>query len=476
MGKGVHSMRPPRDVSDVFMSRPARLISAILLIMLAAGILIGAALVAFQDHSAQKDIRQALKTRTDIGTAASGGWPKKTGQVLGLLAASLVFLQFVLSAKPKTLDRIFGLHRVLYFHRFLGFSLVIMASLHPMFMFAQTDASIGPFRLAIWPRLLGMLLLTGLWVGVCAARWRRFLNIEYQRWYFLHRLGMFGAIVILTLHLWNVTRDFHRGWPLYGLGVGLSIYAALFFWNVVLKPRRLQRQAYSVSKVEPVGGNSHRVELIPAKGEVFLYAPGQFAFVTFLSDLLPVERHHWTLSSTPTQAESCTLTIKCSGDFTARLSRLRSGDRAGIDGPYGHFTYLTDLRNPGRELIMIAGGIGITPMFSMLRYMAESGDGRKVTLVWSNRTEADILCGEELEEIKRKLPNFTAYHVLTRSKEMQGTGGRLNQEKLKELLSGCNREAAAFVCGPPAMMKDVCANLKDLGFRRAHIHTEKFSY
>jgi predicted ferric reductase len=469
-------MSPTRDVASVLMSRPARMILGILLIMFAAAILTGASLVAFQDNSTQKEPRQLLKTGADTGTAPSGGWPKKTGQVLGLLAASLVFLQFALSAKPKTLDRIFGLHRVLYFHRFLGFSLVIMASLHPMFMFAPADASIGPFRLAIWPRLLGMLLLTALWVGVCAARWRQFLNIEYQRWYFLHRLGMFGAIVILTLHLWNVTRDFHRGWPLYGLGAGLLIYAALFFWTVILKPRRLRRRAYCVGKVERVGGNSHGVELIPAQGEVFLYAPGQFAFVTFLSDLLPAERHHWTLSSTPTQAESCTLTIKCSGDFTARLGRLKSGDRAVIDGPYGRFTHLTDLRNSGRELIMIAGGIGITPMFSMLRYMAESGDGRKVTLVWSNRSEADILCGEELDEIKRKLPNFTAHRVLTHPKEMQGTGGRLNQEKLKELLSGCNREAAAFVCGPPAMMKSVCASLRSLGFRRARIHTEKFSY
>ena len=469
-------MSPTRDCATVLMPRPARLISAIVLILLAAGVLTGAALVAFHDNGVQKDIPQALKTRTDAGMAASGGWPKKTGQVFGLLAASLVFLQFVLSAKPKILDRVFGIHRVLYFHRFLGFSLVIMASLHPMFMFAPTDASIGPFRLAIWPRLLGMLLLTGLWVGVCAAGWRRFLNIEYQSWYFMHRLGMFGAIVILILHLWNVTRDFHRGWPLYGLGAGLLIYAALFFWTVVLKPRRLDRRAYFVRKVERVGRDSHRVELIPGKGEVFLYAPGQYVFVTFLSDLLPVERHHWTLSSTPTQAESCTLTIKCSGDFTALLGRLKSGDRAAIDGPYGRFTHLTDTRNSGRELIMIAGGIGITPMFSMLRYMAETGDGRKVTLVWSNQTEADILCREELDEIKRQLPNFNLHHFLTRPKQTLSSGGRLNQEKLKELLSGCNREAAAFVCGPPAMMKSVCANLRNLGFRRAHIHTEKFSY
>ena len=469
-------MSATRDSAAALMSRSARMISGILLIALAAGILTGAALVAFQDHGAQHAIRQAVKTQQDSETAGTGRWPKKTGQVCGLLAASLVFIQFVLSSKLKTLDRVFGLHRLLYFHQCLGLSLVIMATLHPLFMFAPPDASIGPFRPTIWPKLLGMLLLIGLWTGVSAARWRRFLGMDYQNWYRFHRLGMFGAVVILTLHFWNVNRDFHRGWPLYGLGACLFIYGALFLWIVALKPGLLRRRAYTVTKVQRSSRDTHSVELSPAKGEVFLYAPGQFAFVTFLSELLPVERHHWTISSAPTRAESCTLTIKCSGDFTALLGRLRAGDRASIDGPYGRFTHLAGARDSGRNLIMIAGGIGITPMFSMLRYMVDTGDDRKVTLVWSNRTEDDILCREELEEIQRKLPNFTAHHVLTRSKNSQAGGGRLNGAKLEELLSGCDREAAVFVCGPPAMMQDVCDSLKELGFNAASIHTEKFSY
>jgi len=470
-------MSSTRDPSTALMSSSGRLISKIIVVALAAGILTGATRVVFQDHSVRKDIFEASKGRPHAEAAATGEWPRKTGRVIGLLAATLVFLQFILSSKLKILDRIFGLHRVLYFHGILGLSLVILASLHPLFMFAPADASIGPFRLSIWPKLLGMLLLIGLWTGVCAARWRRFLGLEYQRWYFMHRLGMFTAIVILTVHLLNVNRDFHQGWPLYGLWTGLCMYTAFFFWIVVLKPRRLKKRPYIVRTVEWVSRDTHRVELMPAKGEVFVYAPGQFAFVTFLSEVLPVERHHWTLSSTPTQAESCSLTIKCSGDFTALIGRLRPGDRAVMDGPYGRFTFLTDgIRSPARELIMIAGGIGITPMFSMLRYMVDTRDSRRVTLVWSNRTEEDIFCREELEDMKRKLANFTVHHFLTRAKGKQGSGGRLNEERLKEFLSGCNREAAVFVCGPPAMMDNVYRSLKGLGFRRAHIHMEKFSY
>jgi 3-phenylpropionate/trans-cinnamate dioxygenase ferredoxin reductase subunit len=114
-------------------------------------------------------------------------------------------------------------------------------------------------------------------------------------------------------------------------------------------------------------------------------------------------------------------------------------------------------------------------MLSMLRYMADRGEGRKVTLVWSNKTEADILCREELEAIEAKLPNLSIHHVLTRQKDFQGPTGRLDRPMLKELLSECDHDAAVFVCGPPPMMDAVCKVLKGIGFKARRIHTERFS-
>lgn len=124
---------------------------------------------------------------------------------------------------------------------------------------------------------------------------------------------------------------------------------------------------------------------------------------------------------------------------------------------------------------MVAGGVGVTPMLSMLRYMADAGDGRKTTLVWSNRTEADIICREELEAIKGELKVLSIHHVLTRQGDFQGHTGRLDTGVLKELLSGCSRKAAVFICGPPPMMDAVCKALKRIGFKGHFIHTEKFS-
>lgn len=442
----------------------ARLIAGIILLALAAGLLGGASTIALRAHS---------RVVAEFGPISA--LLVTTGKIFALLAATLVFLQFILGAKLKVLDRVFGLHRLLLGHRFLGVSAAILVSLHPLFVFAPKAREIGALRLEILPELLGAALLIGLWTGVCTGLWREFLHLGYQVWYRFHRLGMFSAVVLVTLHVLNVTDDLVEGWPLYALLTAFGVYATVFFWAKVIKPSLLKRRMYAVTKVTPAGKDTYNVELSPQRGEIFSYAPGQFAFVTFHSEALPLERHPWTISSTPTRPGSLVFTIKCSGDFTAHIGGLKPGDTAMVDGPYGLFSYPAHVRGPNEELVMVAGGVGMTPMLSMLRYMADRSDTRKVTLVWSNRTEGDILCREEFEVIEAKLPNLSIHHVLTRQKDFQGSIGRLDAAMLKELLSGCSRDAVVFVCGPPPMMNAVSKALKGIGFRARRIHTERFS-
>ncbi len=452
------------DRGAMFLPPSARLALGIVLMALAAAFLVGASAIALRAHPG--DVAK-------YGTAAA--YLVTTGKIFGLLAAALVFLQFALSAKLKAMDRVFGLHRLLLAHRALGVSAVVLASLHPLFVFSPQAKEIGALRLEIFPELLGVALLVGLWTAVCTGLWREFLRLRYEVWYRLHRLGTFSAVVIVSLHVLNVTDDIVDGWPLYALIVALAIYVALFVWEKGIKQTILKKGMYAVIDVTPAGKDTYAVELAREDGEIFSYGPGQFAFVTFFSEALPLERHPWTISSTPTRRKSLIFTIKCSGDFTRLIGRLKPGDRAVVDGPYGLFSYPAHVRDPNEELVMVAGGVGVTPMLSMLRYMADAGDGRKTTLVWTNKTEADILCREELEAINERLSNLTIHHVLTRQRDFQGHTGRLDTGVLKELLSGCSREAAVFVCGPPPMMDAVCKALKRIGFKGHFIHTEKFS-
>ncbi len=463
-------MSRKNDHIRTLMSPRARLIWGIILVLVGIAILTGAGTIAFREHSEHSEQEQGALH----GEAKD--WREIAGKMFGLLAATLVLLQFALSAKLKSLDRVFGLHRTLLAHRTLGIFAAVLASLHPMFLFAPEDKGLGAIRLAIWPELVGVLLLIGLWLAVSMGIWRVFLGIRYQAWYRFHRLGMFGAVVLVAVHVLSVTDSLRHGWPLYALIVVLVLFAALLLWSQVIKPMLLKKRRYSVTEVKPAGKDTYTVELTPYNGEVFAYSPGQFAFVTFHSRALPTERHPWTISSTPTRPKSLIFTIKCSGDFTALIGRLTPGDKAAIDAPYGLFTYLAYDGDLNRELIMIAGGVGVTPMLSMLRYLVDTNDGRKLTLIWSNRTQTDILCPQELEEMESKLTNLTIHHVLSEQRDFKGKTGRLNADMLKEFLEGCSRRAAVFVCGPPPMMDAVCRDLKIIGFSGRHVHTERFSY
>jgi len=455
---------PERAPTKTLLPPSARLLLGIIVAALGVALLAGSASIALRGHP-----------KLAAGYGPTMAWLVTTGKMCGLVAATLILLQFALGAKLKTLDRVFGLHRLLFIHRSLGISAAVLASLHPLFMFAPESIEIGPLRLTIWPEVLGAVLLVGLWTGVCTGLWREFLRLRYEMWYLMHRLGMFSVVVLLTLHVLYVSDDLDRGWPMYALMVALGLYVALFVWVKGIKPTILKKRKYTVTSVTPAGRDTYAVELTPEDGDVFSYAPGQFAFVTFYSEALPVERHHWTISSTPTRPGSLIFTIKCSGDFTALIGRLRPGDTAIVDGPFGLFSHWAHVTDPNREIVMVAGGVGVTPMLSMLRYMADVNDARKTTLVWSNRTEADILCREELEAIGAKLPKCSIHHVLTDQKEFKGRTGRLNETMLEEILSESSRDAAVFVCGPPPMMDAICKALKNIGFKGRHIHTERFS-
>ena len=144
-----------------------------------------------------------------------------------------------------------------------------------------------------------------------------------------------------------------------------------------------------------------------------------------------------------------------------------------LNGPFGLFSHL---QLPAKkEIIMIAGGIGITPMLSMLRYMADCNDQREITLIWSNQTRKHIIFPDEFQSLEALLKGLRIFHVLTRDPEFRGETGRLDQPKLKRLLSDCSRSAIIFVCGPDEMMKEVHRCLVSLNFPRCMIFMERFS-
>ena len=124
---------------------------------------------------------------------------------------------------------------------------------------------------------------------------------------------------------------------------------------------------------------------------------------------------------------------------------------------------------------MVAGGIGVTPMLSMLRSRADLQDERPITLIWSNQTREHIAYPLEFADLEKRLKGLRIVHVLTREPGYNGETGRLNQSKLNRLLTHCSRKSSVYVCGPPLMMEGVRHALLSMGFSRDSMLMERFS-
>lgn len=444
----------------VVFSKRSRIFRGLLYIVVVLSLLAGAASIPFLFES-QSILYKLGADKTLL----------RTGKVMGMTAAALLIVQLVLSSRLKFLDHIFALNRMYRFHRINAVLVASLALVHPLLVFAPEDITSIPVELKYWPEVLGGMMLILIWCITATGIWRLFLGFRFHRWWLFHRIAGFTLVVILMFHVLFVSDTFESGVPRFMVFLAGGVYALLLGW-IKLKPVLLRRRPYSVARVLKAGQDTYAVDLAARDGNFFQYVPGQFAFITFRSENVSSEEHPFTLSSTPSRPERLQLIIRCSGDWTAEVGLLTPGDTAHIDGPYGQFSYM--FRNTHDEFIMIAGGIGITPMLSMLRCMADNDETRRVTLIWSNRTSDDLVFADEFEEMEKRLNNFKIIYVFTRQPGSPA-GGRLNQGSLDAILSGYRRDVPVFLCGPPKMMDDVKRWLTGSGFPRGLIVTEDFS-
>ena len=303
------------------------------------------------------------------------------------------------------------------------------------------------------------------------AVFRARFSIDYVVWRRIHR----GAYLIYALgfvHGFAQGGDLKRHamqvlWVLLLAGVGFLAFHAHF-----LRPRALRRNRYRIVECIPETHNTTTLVLAPETGKRFHYLPGQFMFLTPLDPNFPLEEHPFTISSSPSQSGILCATIKSAGDFTARVRHWRSGEHILVDGPYGRYSYL--LHPHADRLVFIAGGVGITPMMSMIRFLRDIGDSRPIRLIYANQTEDDIIFRDELEDIQSKM-DLRVVHILSRpSADWRGERGRISREFLSRFMEE-KRAAACYVCGPPAMMKSAAADLRAIQIEPSRIYVENFS-
>lgn len=404
-----------------------------------------------------------------MGPASDEPLLNKLGMGAALLGFALLVLQFALSARFRWVAQPFGLDVVMRFHKGMGILAGALILAHPVLL-ALGDGSWSLFGLnTSWPINVGKACLLLLLLTVLLALFFRKLRMDYNIWRFIHK----GAILVVILgfaHSLLVGPDLQStGMKAYWIAL-FTVAALLFLFRNVYVPF-FGRQRLRVTSVNRESHDTWTLSFEPEDGKAMPpHRPGQFWFLKLIRPGRSTEEHPFTISSSPTGEPPMTSTIKASGNFTHTIGETRPGDQASIEGPFGLFSLLN---YPAKSVLFIAGGVGITPIISMLRYVRDTGDPRPAVLIYANKTEEDILFGEELAGMSEHVRTI---HILSSpDTAWQGTKGFVTTDLIRREAGNLLEEAHVFLCGPPAMMEKVLESLKELGVAGSRIHYERFS-
>jgi predicted ferric reductase len=406
------------------------------------------------------------------------GFVQSVGKNLALVGFAILALQFIVSARLKWIERPFGLDVLFHFHKAMAIVASLLLISHPMLIaIGGNDWSVIVGPQVMWHIWLGRIALLIMLVHVLLASFRFIINLNYETWRFVHNLGAVLILLLGFFHSWNAGGDLQLiSMKVLWVAI-LFIAASAYLWHRLVRHFLLRLKPYKVIEVQRETGGVWTISFAPPKNaDRFNYLPGQFHFVTFCrATHLPVEEHHWTISSSPTMAGVLSSTIKESGDFTASIGKTKPGDVALVDGPFGRFSYT--LHPDENKLIFIAAGIGITPLMSMLRHLRDTRSDRSVTLLYANTSEADIVFHDELTEMERgRMIPLQVVHVLSKpSDAWQGERGRLDEDRIIQLCGPELTNRAFYVCTPPDLLSLTIRTLRNANVPAARIHFERFN-
>lgn len=393
---------------------------------------------------------------------------------LGFVALAMIGLQFAVTARFRHIAAPYGIDIVLRFHRQISLLALALAVAHPVILFVSRPDTLRLLNVleAPWRARFAAAATVALLVLVAVSLWRGHLHLSYGRWRTAHGLLAIGALTFALAHIelvgWYVDLPWKRAlWA----AMVVAVIGLLVHVRIVVPLRQLHR-AWVVERVVPERGHATTVVLRPLGHQGLRFLPGQFAWLTLGRTPFAVEDHPFSFSSSAEDTAGVAMTIKEAGDFTRSVKHVEPGTPAYLDGPHGAFTID---RYPAPGCVFVAGGVGITPVISMLRTLADRGDRRPQLLVYGARSWDEITFREELEQLQARL-RLRVVHVLSQAPpDWQGERGRVTVELLERHLPEDRTSFLYFVCGPPPMMDAVEHALRRAGVPWPNIYTERFN-
>jgi predicted ferric reductase len=401
-----------------------------------------------------------------------GGPAVALGRLTGLLVGSAILLQLVLVSRLPGIEPSLGCDRLYRLHRRLGLAIGLLFLGHPALL---TFGYARWHRLSLreqfeeitrdlphaWPAI-GAAFVIVLVVALSIPMVRR--RLRYEAWHASH-FGMYLAVGLASLHQVNGAElSSQPWWAGYWVALHVLVVGCFVVFRAGRPIFRFARHRFRIDKIVFESDDVLSVYLTGRHLHRFTFRPGQYANVAFLSKGLWAP-HPFSFSAAP-NGRFLRLSIKAVGDFTRRIHELRPGAFVLLEGPLGAFTAMT---STPEKYLMVAGGIGITPIRALIESLA--GAHRDVVLLYAAKTAKDLVFASELRALTGHC------HLVLSRWAGPADGyvlGRVDRLMLERLVPDV-RDREVFVCGPLPMMKVVIEALHALDVRGSRVHYERFA-
>ena len=404
-----------------------------------------------------------------------GDWLTNAGRITGLLAGYGVVVLVALMARIPPVERGIGADRLARWHAMGGRYVVSLVVAHALLIIwgyavsahtsvvGQTKTLLMSYPDVLMATVGGLLLVA---VGITSARAAR-RRMRYETWYYLH-FYTYLAVALAFSHQFATGAEFMNNQAARVVWGGLyAIIGAAILWYRFLTPiRQAVRHQMRVHAVYRDSADTVTVEISGRHLHELQAESGQFFRWRFLSRGLWWASSPYSLSA-PVRQDRLRITVKALGDHSAALAHLRPGTRVFAEGPYGAMTAALRRR---RKVLLIAGGVGITPLRALFETMPAGPT--ELTLLYRASHEGDVLFRQELETLAAR--RFATVRFLV------GRRSDLGWDPLSGAALAANipdlRDHDVYLCGPPEMTAGVRTALISADVPRAQVYSESFEF
>jgi len=390
------------------------------------------------------------------------------GRLSGLLLVFCILNQLLLIGRTGWIESIYGHAKLSQKHRLIGFFSLFFLIFHPFLLTINYSQNANTSLLTqtisfikyyddLKGAYLGLLLLiVTIFLSIYIVR----KKLKYETWYYVH-LSVYLAILFSWGHQLKWGGDFINNiFVTYWYLLYLFTVTNFVYYRFLKQLLKYNTHRFHVQKIIQESPNSFSLYISGLKLEKFHFLPGQFAQLRLLHPKYFLESHPFSFS-TNFNGRFLRFTFKQLGDFTNRLPEIPLNTPVLIDGPLGNFTlHPNNLPN-----LFIAGGVGITPIRSLLEQSCSSSSNN--FLIYTNKNPASVIFQKELD-------NFVCQNKLKIDYTFTNTQARINQSFLSNLI-GSNFNQNIYICGPRELITSCTKYLISLGVPQQNIHSESFT-